>query len=116
MAVIGEGIGVGGIGTLPGQNHSVGIAGITVDDSTAVELGGIGDAHGAVGVTGKQAVGVNGSGAVDLLETLFGHGDGQGVLGIIISNCEVIGAGFPGGDLVIRKPVIPAWCSGFLLT
>ena len=81
MAVIRKHIVVVSGGTLPGQIYLIGVAVIAVDYGiVAVQLGGIGDAQGQVGIAGidHPGSGINGFGGVDFSQTGLGHGDGHG--------------------------------------
>jgi len=99
MAAVLEGIKVSRVGTLPRQHDLVGIVGIT-HLGVSGQGGGVGDTHGAVGITTLHAVGIHGGRLVDLRQAGIGHADGHGVGRVVVTHSEFAGAFIPGGDLV----------------
>ena len=106
VCIVNESIVVAGVGTLPGQNHIVGVALVT-EDHRVVRVHGslIGDAQGAVRVTGVDHVGtgINCLGTVNLGQTSGGHLDGHNRLtsgGSPVSHREVAVSLLPGGNQI----------------
>ena len=106
MCVVDQGVVVCIGGTLPGQNHLVGVAGIAVNNGIIGVHGcGVGNADGAVGVARVDhgAAGINGLGSVDLRQAALGHFDGHGGFlggGGIVGNVELAVSLSPGGDQI----------------
>ena len=82
MAAVLQRVKIGGVGALPSQHNLVGVV-LVAHLGVGGQCGGVGDAHGAVGIAPLHAVGVNALRLVDLAQTRLGHADGHGVGGII---------------------------------
>ena len=106
VRVVNEGVVVGGVRTLPGQDDLVGVAGIAVGHGIVGIHGGlVGDAQGAVGeaAVDHAGAGVNSLGGVDLGQAALGHGDSHNGLtgsGGGVGNGEEPVSFLPGGDQI----------------
>ena len=105
MAAVLQRVKISGVGALPSQHDIVGVV-LVAHLGVGGQCGGVGDAHGAVGIAPLHAVGVNALRLVDLAQTRLGHADGHGVGGIIVGHGEFAGILRPSGDLIGAASVL----------
>ena len=106
MGIVNQGVVVAGIGTLPSQNHIVGVALVTeYGSSIGIHGGSVGDTQSAVGETGVDhgCAGVHSLGAVDFSQTTGGHFDGHNMSAVVsigVLYGEVAVSFLPGGHKI----------------
>ena len=105
VAAVLEGVKVSRVGTLPSQYNLVGIVGIA-QLCVGGQGSGVGDTHGAIGITALHTISVNRGRFIDLRQTALRHLDGHGVGGIIVTYGKFAGVLGPCDDLVGTASVL----------